>query len=202
MLKPSRALSLYPLFRMGVRSRQPRVPYQPFQAVVAAVAYRAIQDSLAFLGSRAITPARAVIRALAAIQDYQATAASQDTQDRAYRAFLASQALVYQATQGKAAFQASQGSLDSQDSLAFQVTQGLVSRATQALAFLVTRDSQVLAYQAFQDSLAFLAAQDFPAFLDSLVFLATQDQGFLAIQGRAYQGLAAFQAQAFLAFQV
>ena len=59
-----------------------------------------------------------------------------------------------------------------------------------------------MAYQAFQDSLAFLAAQDFPAFLAFLVFLATQDQGFLAIQGRAYQGLAAFQAQVFLAFQV
>lgn len=186
---------------MGVRSRRPRALYQPFQAVVA-VAYRATQDSLAFLGSRAITPARAVIRALAAIQDCQATAASQDTQDRAYRAFLASQALVYQATQDKAAFQAFQGSLDSQDSLAFQVTQGLVSRATQALAFLVTRDSQVLAYQDFQDSLAFLVAQDFPAFLAFLVFQVTQDQGFLAIQGRAYQGLAAFQAQAFLAFQV
>ena len=178
------------------------MPYQPFQVVVAAVAYRAIQDSLAFLGSRATTPARAVIRGVAAIQDYQATAASQDTQDRAYRAFLASQAVVYQATQGKAAFQAFQGSLDSQDSLAFQVTQGLVSRATQALAFLVTRDFLALAYQGFQDSLGFLAAQDFPAFLDSLVFLATQDQGFLAIQGRAYQGLAAFQAQVFLAFQV
>ncbi len=133
------------------------------------MAYRAIQDSLAFLGSRAITPAQAVIRALAAIQDYQATAAFQDTQARAYRAFLASQALVYQATQGKAAFQAFQGSLDSQDSLAFQVTQGLVSQATQVLVFLVIRDSQVLVYQAIQDSPGFLAAQDFPAFLDSLV---------------------------------
>jgi hypothetical protein len=83
--------------------------------------------------------------------------------------------LVYQVTQGKAAFQAFQGSLDSQDSLAFQVIQGLVSQATQALAFLVTRDSQALVYQGFQDSLGFLAAQDFPAFRDSLV-----SQAFLA----------------------
>ena len=118
---------------------RPRVPYQPFQAG-AAVAYRAIQDSLAFLGSRAITPARAVIRALAAIQDYQATAASQDTQDRVYRASLASQALVYQATQGKAAFQASQDYLDSQAS---RVTRDLASQVTRVLVYRDSLDSQV-----------------------------------------------------------
>ena len=154
------------------------------------MAYRATQDSLVSLDSRAITPARAVIRALAAIQDCQATAASQDTQDRAYRVFLASQALVYQASQGGAAFQAFQGSLDSQDSLAFQVIQGQVFRATQALAFLVTRDSQVLAYQDFQDSLGFLADQDFPAFPNSLA-----SQGFLAPALRLLSLMKVFRSQ-------
>jgi hypothetical protein len=201
MLKPSRALSLFPSFKMVGLSKRPREPYRPFQGAVVAVVCPVTQGFPASQDSQVITLAQVVIQALVAIQGFQASAAYQVTLAQAYQAFQASQGLAFQAFQDLVAFLVYQGFLDSQGFRAFQVTLARVYLDTQDREFLATQASLVLVYQVSQVKAASQACRDSLDYQDFLDFLATRDLAYQAIQVLAFLAIRDFLVSVYQAFQ-